>query len=215
MVALEMAFLLESAGHEVKLILVDGSPEFLQFLAKAMNIGETDDDIQNSIILGVYNVLVPGTGDSVREELKNIHDWDAKLKFASTKVPEGATIHSEEHKANMMVDLYHRMKNVIDYKCEWGSKIKSQVTLIRPSEQIVGNFLDEDYNLSKYCGKPTDVAYVEGNHLTMLDNPSIARLINTVHTSKTVEPLVTNSGKFAQVEENLAKQHQTDLTKAL
>lgn len=211
-VALEMTYLLEAAGYQVKLILLDGSPYYLQALCKALNIGETDDEIQNSVISSVHNVLAPGPGgEELREQLKIIPDWDAKLVYAKSKVPEDVTGHSEKHQMAIMVDLYNRVRNVIDYKVESTAKIQSHVTLVKPNEQTIGGLLDEDYFLSRICEHPVDIAYVDGNHLSMLDNPETAKLISAVHNKN---PKQKVSSKVGNIDGTFVEQQAVDLAKA-
>jgi len=56
-------------------------------------------------------------------------------------------------------------------------KIKSPITLVRPAEVSLQD-IDEDYCISQLTSGTVTLKVIEGNHTTMLDNPSLSQIIN-------------------------------------
>lgn len=80
--------------------------------------------------------------------------------------------------------LINRVKMVLSEKEEYsGEKIKSNITLIRPSTNLVVD-IDKDYNLNQYTNGQVFVKFMDGNHLTILDNAELYKTIDEISTKK-------------------------------
>lgn len=59
LVAIELTRQLESMGKQGRLILIDGSPKLMKLLVSQHLIGQTDEDLQNNVLLGICDVAMP------------------------------------------------------------------------------------------------------------------------------------------------------------
>lgn len=59
MVAIELARQLEKTGKQGRLILLDGSPESMKMIVSQNFAAETEEQLQNNILLGIGDVATP------------------------------------------------------------------------------------------------------------------------------------------------------------
>lgn len=78
---------------------------------------------------------------------------------------------------NALVLLYKRTAAVLDYSPNF-NKIKSTVKLYRPTEQVVPSNIEHDYGLQKLVENTIEVQFIEGNHISMLQNSNLCNAIN-------------------------------------
>lgn len=178
-VTLELARQLEEAGMKGHVLLIDGAPNFLKQLSYG-HIGTevTDESIQIMLVLAIIrNVLPDENPEDIIPVLAKCATWQNKIDFLIKFGKKAETKYSEEYLRNMMVALYNRLKIVFDFDTEHTVKIKSSITLIRPTEVAVVD-IDEDYDLSRYTEGSISLKFIEGNHTTMLDHPKLALMIN-------------------------------------
>lgn len=58
-IAIELVRKLEAEGKEVRLVLIDGAPEHLKNIVSHHFSSETENGLQNDVLLGIVNMLVP------------------------------------------------------------------------------------------------------------------------------------------------------------
>lgn len=184
LITFEIARALEEIGMKGYVVLIDGAPTFLKQLSYG-HIGAkaniTDEMIQHMLILGILrNVFPEDSHDEVLSALGECNNtWvdriNCLIQFSSKLNLE----HSESYLRDMIDSLFNRLKMVFDFDADNMRKIKSSITLIRPTEVAVVD-IEEDYELSKYTEGSVDLKFVEGNHATMLDNPRLSQIINDV-----------------------------------
>lgn len=93
-------------------------------------------------------------------------------------------MHSEQHQRNVCNTVYHRLKAMASYEPTTGV-LKSKIKLIKPKQPTV-IWDAEDFGLSAFTQHPVDIVYVDGNHVTILDNPECAQAINDMFEENTV-----------------------------
>lgn len=101
--------------------------------------------------------------------------------------------------------IYQRLKAIANYESTVG-KLKSHIKLIKPNQHTV-LYDSEDFGLSAFTEHPVEITYVEGNHVTVLDNPECAKEINNTFVDNTVifkDSIVGNPDKLEAKQHTLA-----------
>lgn len=97
--------------------------------------------------------------------------------------------------------MYNRLRILFELDITNVQKIKSPITLIRPTEVAFVD-IEEDYELSRYTESSVTLKFIEGNHTSMLDNTKLADIINDcdpyLQSNKDFKNYVwsSNVGKF-------------------
>lgn len=179
-VTLELARLLEEAGMKGHVLLIDGAPNFLKQLSYGhIGSGEiSDDSIQFMLVIAIVkNVFPDESSDDLIATLAGCRTWEEKVDFLVSYGKKTESKYSEQYLRMMMEALYNRLKIVFDFDTVNVKKIKSAITLVRPTEVAVVD-IDEDYELAKYTEGSVSLKFLEGNHSTMLENPKLPLIIN-------------------------------------
>ncbi|CAH0385876.1 unnamed protein product [Bemisia tabaci] len=177
MVALEVARILESENISGKIWLVDSSPQFLKTMSTlALSDGEKskEDELQVKVIMRIVDLVWPQDTTELVQTLYSVPDLNSRIEYVVSASPEDIK-HSKRYQKLLMVAGITRIKSVLNYEIPSSKFINSPVVLIRPSEQSMP--FAEDYGLSQFCVKPVDVFFVDGNHLTILENKKTADII--------------------------------------
>lgn len=180
LIALELAKLLENKGLRGKVLLIDGAPTFLKKLVvDQMPAAQSDDAVQNVLINGIMRTVYPEEKIDVMQIMKNISTWEGRLEKL-LELAADQYVYSTNYLRTMANCLFQRIKMVIDYQDDTHQIIKSPVTLVRPTEISIVD-VDDDYGLHKLTCGTMNVKYIEGNHLTMLENPKLIQIINELN----------------------------------
>lgn len=192
LIALRVASLLEKLGKYGHVISIDGSPTFLKRLAGGLVESKSvdhqlDDD---SLMLLFKQFCDIESFDKFNSLLTKCKNRQSKLKLFIECLPNKMrTLYSQQYLENMTAAILNRMKIIINLDNEndelaalMNNKLKSVITLIRPTQ---ASFIDiaEDYGLQNFSEHPVAVKYVEGNHLSVLENPDLANVINNITDS--------------------------------
>lgn len=177
LITLELAKLLEDSGLRGQIVLVDGAPAFLKKLVvDQMPTTHSDEAVQNVLISGIMRTIFPEEKVDVMEIMRNNPTWESRVE----RLVEMATdqyLYSTDYLRKMANCIFQRIKMVIEYKSDPQRLLKSPVTLIRPTEISIVD-VDEDYGVFKLTNGTTNLRYIEGNHLTMLENQKLVQIIN-------------------------------------
>lgn len=163
-------------GH---VLLIDGSPSFLKQLSTAKISTEiTEESIQLMLTIAIVQNVCPDENiEDMVAKLIACPTWDEKV----TKLVEFGKISNSEYSSDylrsMTYAILRRIKMVLNYDTKNVKKIKTGITLVRPTEVAVVE-IDEDYELSKYTEGKVKLKFIEGNHITMLDNSKLPDVIN-------------------------------------
>lgn len=84
---------------------------------------------------------------------------------------------STDYLKRLILGTTRRVVAMRNYKCKIDS-IKSDLVLFKPS---VPTFRDpiEDFGLSEICKRAVSVYVIEGNHISILKNDELAKIINS------------------------------------
>lgn len=193
LITLKIAALLEKLGKTGHLILIDGSPAYLKRLAQGLvRTAQIDNNhIEDLLVMVMFNHFC---SSDVRErfvsKLALCGSWHSKiqliLEFVSTELK---ATYSKDYLANIIVAILNRLKVVISLNLEndevgavMDTKLKSSITLIRPTQASFTDIV-EDYGLHKFTEQPIIVHYIEGGHLSILENVDLAHTINRITDS--------------------------------
>lgn len=97
------------------------------------------------------------------------------MKIFVEKAPNSISIprnYLEKH----FLSVFKRLDVLRKYK-KTSYKIKSQVKLLKPSLPLKRDCSD-DYKLKEHCENFSGFSTIEGNHITILENPETAKKIN-------------------------------------
>lgn len=182
LIALEITKMLEKQGKKGNLVLIDGAPLFLKKLVvDQMPISDTDEAVQSVLLSGVLRVVFPEEKVDVFQIMRENPTWEERVEKILDLCKE-QYLYSTDYLRDMANCLFHRIKMVLDFKPDFHDIIKSSITLIRPTEISIVD-VDEDYGLKKLTRGAVNVKYVDGNHLTMLENPKLVQIINELDPS--------------------------------
>ena len=160
-----------------QIVLIDGAPTFLKKLVvDQMPQANTDEAVQSVLIHGIMRTVFPEEKIDGMQIMKDNPTWESRVD----KIVELATdqyLYTTEYLRKMATCLFRRIKMVINYKTDPSQMLKSPITLVRPTEISIVD-VDEDYGIHKLTSGNTNVKFVDGNHLTMLENAKLIQIIN-------------------------------------
>lgn len=177
-ITLEIARVLEEAGMKGNVLLIDGAPVFLKQLSYGhITSNVTDESIQLMLIISIVQNMFPEESpEEIMLKLAECPTWDQKIDKL-IEFGRSQTEYSEQYMRSMAHALFNRLKIVFNYDTKNVKKIKSAITLVRPTEVAVVD-IDEDYELSRFTEGPVNLKFIDGNHTSVLDNMSLADVIN-------------------------------------
>lgn len=194
---IEVVKRLEKAGYRGQLLFIDGAPHFLKKLCgQYFEENPTDDDILNSIFIGIATRVFPDESvDNLLALFSPLEGWDKKFdKFAEYAVTQNR--YSKDYSIKMIKSMFNRIKMAMTYDLESIEQINTNITLVRSSQVSIVD-IEEDYELSKITNGKVALKFIEGDHMTMLDNPKLAQIINETH------PAITQDKEFMNVIKNM------------
>lgn len=182
MIALEITKMLEKQGKRGSLVLIDGAPLFLKKLVvDQMPTTDTDEAVQSVLLSGILRVVFPEEKVDVLTIMKENPTWEERVEKI-IDLAKDQYLYTTDYLRVMANCLFYRIKMVLDFQSDFKDTIKSSITLIRPTEISIVD-VDEDYGLKKLTRGMVSVKYVDGNHLTMLENSKLVQIVNELDPS--------------------------------
>ncbi|XP_050076402.1 fatty acid synthase-like [Anopheles maculipalpis] len=174
LLALEIVKRLEARSLQGKLMLIDGSPLYLQRFASHHLSGFDDEHLQMAILTLVLSFVLPTTTQDI---IKPIMDQTTYLERVDKlmEIARDSNPFTEEYARKMMRVLFYRLKAAMNMSTEAKEKIISPLVLVR-SANI--SDVEEDYGLSEFTVASLIVKIIDGTHQTMLANPELIEIIN-------------------------------------
>ncbi|XP_048482207.1 fatty acid synthase [Plutella xylostella] len=182
---LGLAKKLENEGHKGTVFCLDGSPDFLSSILSMTMSVKNDVQLQNSIICHTIDIVAPNNDVTLNlmEKLNEIESYDERVAYA-IKVSPVQSKYSNYFIAATAAVCFDRLKVVMNFNPKTFEKIKSPITLLRPKENPPGVVLEENYGLDKFTEGAVTVHYLEGNHVSIIENKDVANIINRVILDK-------------------------------
>uniref|UniRef100_A0A1B0AA74 Fatty acid synthase n=1 Tax=Glossina pallidipes TaxID=7398 RepID=A0A1B0AA74_GLOPL len=178
LIALELVAMLEKAGFDGQLLLIDGAPHFLTKLAH-MHLGEhmTDNDLYDLLLSIVVREMFSGnTKELLEQQFSQLPTIEQKMEKFDEYVAK-QSVYSSNYSKAMIHAMFRRITSVINHDPKNFEQINTPITLVRPTDVALRD-IDENYCLQEITKGTVTVKLIEGNHTTMLDNPALPLLIN-------------------------------------
>ncbi|XP_055698842.1 fatty acid synthase [Phlebotomus papatasi] len=177
-ITLEIARLLEESGMSGQILLIDGAPAFLKRLAIGqMTEDYTDETIQIVLISGIIRIIFPDeNAEDLFARISELKTWEDRVNKL-VELSKHQHVYSEGYLRLMADALLMRLKVILEADITNIVPLKCPITLVRPTEVSIVD-IDEDYELSKYTTGPVNLKFIEGNHISMLENSKLPQIIN-------------------------------------
>ncbi|XP_072750690.1 fatty acid synthase-like [Anoplolepis gracilipes] len=201
LIAIELVRKLEEMNLRGRLVLIDGAPEQIKAMANQYLSFTTIVELENNVLLGIMDIIQPALSGKLLLELNKCTNWDEKLNTFIDHVPPTYK-HMSNNNKSVCTTIYERLIAVHKYDVTQLPKIESPIILIKPIIQALP-FSQEDYGLHKITKGKVKIYYVEGNHVTILDNNKVAAVINGEHIEsvKKVKLDLTDHDKITSVKD--------------
>lgn len=176
LLAIELARNLEAMNMTGHIISIDGSPSFAKKVCVAsLQCDETDKYYEVKLILSVIREINPSEDLKVyATKLSECSSWEDKtaclfIYLKSINYPVVST------SVDIFNGVYKKMSGILSYTYN-GPKIKSNITLLRAKSAALAN-ISETYDLDTYTDGEINVKYLDGSHLTIIQNVTIVDII--------------------------------------
>ncbi|GBP45810.1 Fatty acid synthase [Eumeta japonica] len=178
---LNLASRLESEGHTGLLFCLDSSPDFLYSLLTLTTNIQNDKAIQNGLICHTIDVVAPNAEETkdLAFKLLEVDSFDDRIELGLSLCPVNEK-YSKEYVRRLAKILFRRVKVIVDYDMKEFKKLKSPIVLLRPKENPPSMAIGDNYCLDKYTEVPVAVYFLEGNHISILENKDCANIINKI-----------------------------------
>lgn len=200
--ALELAKRLEKLKKKGQLVLIDGSPAFLKKLAVEQISKDVDEALDVIYLNGVVDLIFPVENEEIIKKMMSCTTFDDKIESIVNRAKD-VTNYSPEYFRNMLNVVYRRIKTVINIDLDQVPKINSPIALIRPTQVSFSN-IDDEYELKDKTESEFVLKFVEGTHITMLENVNLPALINsfspTLRDNKIFKDTILNADKRIVIE---------------
>lgn len=185
LITLKLASILEENGFTGKIILIDGAPMFVNRLAAdQLPIDSSDDFIQTILLSTVVPTVFPQDNGEFTKVVLSLTTWEARINKL-IELSKNQQLYSDNYIREMSNALFNRIRIILNLDLNsFKPLINTPISFIRPSQASVVD-IDEDYGLSKYSKQKINLQFVEGNHMSMLDNSNLTDFINEVIKSNT------------------------------
>ncbi|XP_059048240.1 fatty acid synthase-like [Achroia grisella] len=188
LLALELAARMEENGLKGTVFCLDGGPEFLYSIATMTMTFKNDFQLQNSLICHTLDIIAPNNdvNNILIEKLNEIEDYSERIDFSINLSKEYVKNDDYSHGfiAAAAQACFDRVKVVLNYNLKAAKKLQSPIILLRPKENPPFIVCEENYGLDKHSDGPITIHFLEGNHITIIENKDVANIINRVITDK-------------------------------
>ncbi|KAJ3652440.1 hypothetical protein Zmor_018404 [Zophobas morio] len=178
-VGIELMSLLETRCYTGTVILIDGSPTYSSSAVKRNFECENDVKFQMAVLNKVLSFVIPfDVLSEYQEALLKAKDLEQRIDVALALIPP-ETINKEKLEKQAPLTLYKRLQAMMNYTFR-NKKIKSLVHLFKAKYPLVDD--DHDYQLSKVCENLAQVVTINGDHVTILNNPELVDGVSNIVT---------------------------------
>ena len=178
MIALKLTNILESKGKSGRVVLVDGSPKFVNdVVQQLLPMDCNDEHILGLILSSCIEILFP---ESIQEISKIIFSQSDLTKRFETFLEIAATRseYTIDYGRQMIEGLMKRLKIILNANNIKFSMLKNTpVTLVKASESSLCG-IDKDYGLKKFVEGDLEIKTVAGNHLSVLTSAELIEILN-------------------------------------
>ncbi|KAG7203845.1 hypothetical protein KM043_017901 [Ampulex compressa] len=176
-IALELAQRLEIQALTGKIILIDGSPEVLTTLLR-QSFPTSLEEIQNKLLINILDVHNSISAESqFLSELNNCGTWEQKLDLVMARIPVQKLQNNPENHKVFYNTIYTRIRALWCYDFSQFTPIRSPITLLKASEQIL-KCASPDCGLKQLTRGKLETFIIPGDHVTILTHEKVIAAIN-------------------------------------
>ncbi|KAF9823812.1 hypothetical protein SFRURICE_006663, partial [Spodoptera frugiperda] len=199
LLTLALASRLEKASFMGTVFCLDGAPDFLYALLTMTISFKNDFQLQNNLLCHTVDIVAPNNDvtKGLLEKLNEIESYDERVALTIKTSPVQSK-YSDKFIGNMARASFDRLKTILDFDPKAFRKLQSPVILLRPKENPSFVAVEENYGLDKYTENSVTVHFLEGNHVSIIENKDCANIINRVlvenerQDGKTADNVVTS-----------------------
>ncbi|XP_058122318.1 fatty acid synthase-like [Anopheles ziemanni] len=174
LLALDIVKRLEARSLRGKLMLIDGSPLYLQrFASNHFSVVE-DEQLQIAVLTLVLSFVLPTTTPEMIGTIMEQGTYAQRIT-KTMEIARDSNPFSEEYSRKMLQVLFNRIKAAMNVSVEAKTKLHSPLILVR-SGMICD--IEEDYGLKEFTTSSMIVKIIDGTHQTILANPELIEIIN-------------------------------------
>uniref|UniRef100_A0A182X139 Uncharacterized protein n=1 Tax=Anopheles quadriannulatus TaxID=34691 RepID=A0A182X139_ANOQN len=174
LLALEVVKRLEARSLRGKLMLIDGSPLYLQRFASHHLSGFDDEHLQMAILTLVLRFSLPSVSNEILSSIMGEATYENRVT-KMLDIGRESNPFSEDYTRKMMRVLLFRLKAAMNMSTEVKEKLASPLVLVRSG--TIGD-IEEDYGLTEFTSSSMIVKIIDGTHQTMLANMELLEIIN-------------------------------------
>uniref|UniRef100_A0A182TMJ1 oleoyl-[acyl-carrier-protein] hydrolase n=1 Tax=Anopheles melas TaxID=34690 RepID=A0A182TMJ1_9DIPT len=174
LLALEIVKRLEARSLRGKLMLIDGSPLYLQRFASHHLSGFDDEHLQMAILTLVLRFSLPSVSNEILSSIMGEATYENRVT-KMLDIGRESNPFSEDYTRKMMRVLLFRLKAAMNMSTEVKDKLASPLVLVRSG--TIGD-IEEDYGLTEFTSSSMIVKIIDGTHQTMLANMELLEIIN-------------------------------------
>lgn len=163
---------------------------------------KNDVQLQNALICHTIDLVAPNNdiGKSLLEKLNETESFEERIGVAIKMCPVDSK-YSNEFIGSMASISFDRLKIILNFDVKNIKKLQSPIVLLRPKDNPLGVVVEENYGLDKFTENLT-VHYLEGNHVSIIENKDVANIINRVLLDKDGQVGKTTTNVVASMVEN-------------
>ncbi|XP_063924717.1 fatty acid synthase-like [Zophobas morio] len=175
LVGLEIISLLEEKGYIGTIILIDGSPKYINSFVKKLFTQEKEKTDFHTAFLSKISFMIPLDVFSQHEEtLLNSKRLEQGINLLTSLIPSKMSNKLEKQAA---ITVYKRCNAMFNYTFK-NKKIISSVHLVKARLAVVGD--RDDYQLSDISENLAQVITIDGDHVTILNNQDLVQAVNGI-----------------------------------
>lgn len=174
LLALKIAYILESEGKSAEIALIDGSPDFMYKVSHQMICDSGNDEtLRERILKNCITILFMEASDVIIPKVFERPSWDGRVELLHEFMADRVKYSAMYFKKLLLIGMMARLKMCLKVD-EMRTHIltSTPITLFKSSETAMIP-MDEDLGLKKFTENRFNVNVVNGDHITILRNPKL------------------------------------------
>ncbi|XP_067209348.1 fatty acid synthase-like [Linepithema humile] len=177
LLAIELIRRLEATDTKSRLVLIDGSPEYIMSSEINKTCYMSDEEIQINIMIIILNIWNIEISEEVLLELRKCETWEERFETFAKYFSKVNSFLSRPNLQTLYTTIHKNILIIRQYDSSTLPRIKSPITLLKSTSSYAPE-LKEDYGLYKITENKVVVHHVEGDHVTIMANEKVASVIN-------------------------------------
>jgi fatty acid synthase len=175
--ALELASKLEGDNMTGDLIMLDGGPDYLKH-PDTYSQFRYMEDYATQVIAAMVNEAYPENDINYELLFAGLRTMEQKIEKILNYFKSSIEYQIYDNLLKIFLGMAKREKFYKEYDGGYLQKIESKILLVRVNDFHSHSYCNETYGLNRYARHDVAVKFVEGNHITMYENPELAQIVN-------------------------------------